>query len=318
MAKFTVGARVLDLLGRQQVAGTPTAVSELFKNAHDAYADHVQVDYFRARSLIVLRDDGIGMTQMEFRSRWLVAATDSKRNDGFTGMPPLDPDKPKRPVMGEKGIGRLAIAVLGPQVLILTRSKRAGPRGPGTACFINWGVFSLPGIGLDDIDVAMEEFAANSIPRAADVERLVEASVKAVLALRQRTNPAMVDDLAKEMRSFVLDPVGMSGTPADRLGLAEGYGTHFYILPSSPDLAQDIDNSGKDDRATAIQKVLIGFNNTMLPGSPVPLMTTSFKDHKPAAAPIDLIGDQEFFTPHEFEIADHHLKGEFDERGQLA
>ena len=38
-------ARTLEMLGRQQIAGIPTAISELFKNANDAYADKVEVDY---------------------------------------------------------------------------------------------------------------------------------------------------------------------------------------------------------------------------------------------------------------------------------
>lgn len=318
MAKFTVGARVIDLLGRQQVAGTPTALSELFKNSHDAYADRVQVDYFRARELIVLRDDGIGMTRDEFQTRWLVAATDSKKNDGHTKMPPVDRDKPKRPVMGEKGIGRLAIALLGEQVLVLTRSKGAGPKGPVTACFINWAVFSLPGISLDDIDLAMEEFPAGSVPGADDVARMVDATADAVMKLGERTNASQVSDIVKVIRRFKTDPSGMSGAPHDGLGLKQGYGTHFYISPSSPELAQDIDGSGKEDRATAIQKVLVGFNNTMLPGTPTPAMTTSFKDHKADAPVRDLIEDEVFFTPQEFEIADHRLQGEFDGSGQFS
>ena len=32
------------MLGRQQIAGIPTAISELFKNAHDAYATRVEAD----------------------------------------------------------------------------------------------------------------------------------------------------------------------------------------------------------------------------------------------------------------------------------
>ena len=42
MARFRTRARTVDMLGRQQIAGIPTAISELFKNAHDAYADHVE------------------------------------------------------------------------------------------------------------------------------------------------------------------------------------------------------------------------------------------------------------------------------------
>ncbi len=34
------------MLGRQQIATVQNALTELFKNAHDAYAKHVRVDFF--------------------------------------------------------------------------------------------------------------------------------------------------------------------------------------------------------------------------------------------------------------------------------
>ena len=83
MATFSVSARTVDMLGRQQIAGIPTAISELFKNAHDAYARNVEVDYFRDDGLFVLRDDGLGMTREDFERRWLTLGTDSKIGFGF-------------------------------------------------------------------------------------------------------------------------------------------------------------------------------------------------------------------------------------------
>ena len=63
MAKFLTSARAVDMLGRQQIAGIPTAISELFKNAYDAYARSVRADYFPDRRLLVLRDDGVGIPE---------------------------------------------------------------------------------------------------------------------------------------------------------------------------------------------------------------------------------------------------------------
>ena len=71
MAKFRARARTVDLLGRQQIVGIPGALHDAFKNAHDAYADHVEIDFFRKDRLLVLRDDGVGMTRKEFEERWL-------------------------------------------------------------------------------------------------------------------------------------------------------------------------------------------------------------------------------------------------------
>src|SRR5436309_844111 len=147
MPNFKTRARALDMLGRQQIAGIPTAISELFKNAYDAYADHVVVDYFRFRNLFLLRDDGLGMTATDFENRWLTLGTESKLGYG-KGLvpPPVDQTKSTRPILGEKGIGRLAIAVIGSQLLILTRAKREERLEDLVAAFIHWGLFEIPGV----------------------------------------------------------------------------------------------------------------------------------------------------------------------------
>src|SRR3954454_21964603 len=99
MAKFRTRARAVDMLGRQQIAGIPTAISELFKNAHDAYADHAEVDFYRNDGLFVLRDDGLGMTEAEFLDRWLVLGTESKLGAPGMDRPPVDPSKSRRPIL---------------------------------------------------------------------------------------------------------------------------------------------------------------------------------------------------------------------------
>lgn len=123
VAKFAVTARAIDMLGRQQVAGIPTAIHELFKNAHDADARRVEVDYWRRDSLLLLRDDGVGMSHDDFVDRWLTVGTDSKLEGGSTTAPPRRAPAAARPVLGEKGIGRLAIATIGPLVLVLTKPR---------------------------------------------------------------------------------------------------------------------------------------------------------------------------------------------------
>ena len=125
MAKIKARARSLDLLGRQQIAGIPNALNELFKNAHDAYADNVDVDFFRDLNMLYLRDNGLGMTKSDFEGRWLTLGTESKM-DTSSGIakPYEDNSLPKRETSGEKGIGRLAIASIGSQVLVVTRARR--------------------------------------------------------------------------------------------------------------------------------------------------------------------------------------------------
>ena len=145
MARFRTRARAVDMLGRQQIAGVPTAISELFKNAHDAYADNAIVDYYRSDRLFVLRDDGFGMTPDEYESRWLTLATESKLTSPGS-VPMARPGHALRAVMGEKGIGRLAIAAIGPQVLILSRAERGHELGELLVSLIHWSLFEIAGV----------------------------------------------------------------------------------------------------------------------------------------------------------------------------
>lgn len=169
MAKFKTRARTLDLLGRQQIAGVPTAINELLKNAHDAYADNVDIDYFRHESIFVIRDDGVGMSKSDFEERWLTLGTESKVQNGKTSLPPIDKAKKYRNQMGEKGIGRLAIASIGKQVLIITKVKGSTEV---TVAFINWQIFELPNLNLDDIVIPVRSFT--DVPDSIQLDSMKE------------------------------------------------------------------------------------------------------------------------------------------------
>jgi len=320
MAKFKARARTLEMLGRQQIAGIPTAISELFKNAHDAYADNVEVDYYRSDGLFVLRDDGLGMTKQDFEERWLTLGTESKLDTGKGLSPPQkDPDKPDRPILGEKGIGRLAIASIGSQVLVLTRAKRQDGLHDLVAAFINWGLFELPGLDLDQVAVPLRTFSSGNLPGRGDVRGMVEEVMSNVKTLEEngKVSPEDMDKLIKKLNNFVLDPQEIDGYLGEPSLAGNGHGTHFYILPADDLLQLAIDGDKNSDKAPSLTKMLIGFTNTMTPDAPPPKITASFRNHKTDDYCEDLISDMVFFTPEEFEMADHHFRGVFDEYGQF-
>ena len=107
---FEVEARLLQELGERLVASPEVALLELVKNASDADAPECQValGVFRGQSILVISDNGDGMTESDFRTRWMRIATNSKR-EPFT-------KRFQRPVTGQKGIGRFAIRFLGSAV----------------------------------------------------------------------------------------------------------------------------------------------------------------------------------------------------------
>lgn len=322
MAGFKARARALDMLGRQQIAGIPTAISELFKNAHDAYADNVIVDYFRSDKLFVLRDDGYGMTRKDFEEKWLTLGTESKlggENDDT--LPPI-PEGKERPIMGEKGIGRLAIASIGDHILVLTRAKRKDGLHDLVMSFIYWRLFEIPGINLEQVVIPIKTITGGQLPDADDFEEL-NSEVKAnIFLLREQGY------LSKREAFNLLIPLNEFSLVAEKIDKYligpslkdEGTGTHFIICPANEMLESSIDGDsfGKlSQREPPLRKTLLGFTNTMFPDSPVPVIKTSFRDHKSDEYFDDIIETSEFWIPEEYTKADHHISGEFDEYGQF-
>ena len=319
MVGIRVRARALDMLGRQQIAGIPTAISELFKNAHDAYAHRVEVDFFRRTGLLVLRDDGIGMSHQDFLDRWLTLGTESKLGANFgLAPPPLDPAQAVRPIMGEKGIGRLAIAAIGPQVLVLTRAKVRETSDELVAAFIHWGIFGLPGVDLDDIQIPMRTFPGESLPSSIDIAHMVDEVRENVEYVASRLPRSQFEVILDELNNFDIDPAELyKRLPEGPTLLEQGHGTHFIVRPTEETLPDDIDGSKSDDTASPLIKVLVGFTNTMTDQISSPAIVARFRDHAVDGLVTERIAGSAFFTPEEFSGADHHVVGEFDEYGQF-
>lgn len=317
MAKIRVRARAVDMLGRQQIAGIPTAIHELFKNAHDAYAARVDVDFFREDGLLILRDDGYGMTREEFEDRWLTLGTESKVTANIEETPwPKLLKIPRRPVMGEKGIGRLAIAAIGPQVLVVTRAIREDGLSTTTVCLVHWGVFEVPGIDLDEIEIPVIELKHTAYPDAAVVRTLAETCKRNLEDLGDRLPKEERKRIFDDLDAVEFDPTAfLDYIKVPGMGV-KGHGTHFFVLPVHAMLEDDIDDI-QHDIAPPLQKMLLGFGNTMLPGAGTTPLHASFRDHLRDGRVNELIGDNNFFLPEEFLSADHHFKGEFDAFGQF-
>lgn len=318
MTTFKTRARTLDMLGRQQIAGIPTAISELFKNAHDAYADRAEIDYYRSDRLFVLRDDGMGMTQPEFIERWLTIGTESKIGSARTSsFPRRDADQKIRPMLGEKGIGRLAIATIGPQVLVFTRAKREEFLSDLTVAFVNWSLYECPGVDLDDIRIPIRTFSNGELPSHEDISLMLAEFRENSERLRGTIGEDIYARISNELQEFNIDPKDINSYLGEPTLSGTGSGTHFIISPASDLLPLDIDGERSVDRATPLVKALLGFTNTMIPNHSSPVIRVAFRDHRTDDFVDEFIADREFFTPDEFENADHQIRGRVDEYGQF-
>jgi len=111
------------LLGRELITDRITALVELVKNAYDANAENVYINFYNTSSLengkIVIQDDGFGMSADDIKNKWMKIGTDSKRKNKFSPKPF------SRRVVGEKGIGRFAIDKLGANCKILSKTQES-------------------------------------------------------------------------------------------------------------------------------------------------------------------------------------------------
>ncbi|WP_126454366.1 ATP-binding protein [Sulfuriflexus mobilis] len=151
---FRTRARTIDHLGREQIADCPTAISELWKNAYDAYAEAVALHIYDSEvPIAAIVDDGHGMNRDEFIDKWLVVGTESKTTTGE--VPEEDRHGlPYRQKQGQKGIGRLSVAALGPLLLVVSKRRH----DPFTAALIDWRLFENPFLFLQDIKIPIVDF----------------------------------------------------------------------------------------------------------------------------------------------------------------
>ncbi|MDT7836267.1 ATP-binding protein [Aquabacterium sp. OR-4] len=133
---FDVSTGLKRVLGRELITDDEVAIFELVKNSFDAGADSVRL-YFD-EDMIVIADNGSGMSYEDLTSKWLFVAYSSKRSDrsadDFRNVA-----AERRHYAGSKGIGRFSSDRLGEEVIIQSR-----PRGRAKAVHrltVDWELF---------------------------------------------------------------------------------------------------------------------------------------------------------------------------------
>ena len=332
LQSFETRARTIDHLGRGQIADCPTAVSELWKNAYDAYACHAAMHiFYGAPPLAAVFDDGHGMTADEFKSRWMVIGTESKVDD--TQTPAVDRlGLGERPRQGEKGIGRLSAAFLGPVTLVVSRHQSRFVAG-----LVDWRLFGNPYLTLSDVRVPVEEFdrpnelaqllpsmirsSANNLvgkgSRSAEIQD-AWARFSAQEARRDRQTTAdrvqgfaaSADSLATRILSEVL-PKWSAWTDA------RSHGTALVIVEAGPELAVWVETDRDDDEFAAAQRLL----QATLTGFVDPYVKRPRQDftyeavvHR-AEGPKTIVSSEVTFGLEDLLGLEHYVVGHVDENG---
>ncbi|MEG5565800.1 sensor histidine kinase [Enterobacter ludwigii] len=114
---FDLSPRVPLQLGRESIASSSTAITELVKNSYDADSKSVEIRFFKLNcplSVLVIEDDGNGMTPEMLINSWLKIGTENKVKNTVSAK--------GRVLTGAKGLGRLGIDRLCRKMILQTKS----------------------------------------------------------------------------------------------------------------------------------------------------------------------------------------------------
>lgn len=149
--KIKAKSHVLNLLGNELIGNDGLAIFELVKNAYDADAEVVSIDFIELNSpnqKIIIEDDGHGMTPEVINDIWLTIGTDNKRGQNKKPSP-----KFKRITLGEKGVGRLAVHKL---ARIITLETQIEGDMYSTRFTIDWPNLIKSSEYIQDLEVDVE------------------------------------------------------------------------------------------------------------------------------------------------------------------
>ena len=153
---FTVDAGLIQRLGYELVGRAETAVSELIKNAYDADATIVDVDFIDSNikgGTLIVSDNGVGMTENQLINGFMrISSADKVHN-------PISKRFGRRKA-GRKGIGRFATQRLGEELIIITQTKDAKK---ASRIVIKWNEYTIDRelssitFPIEEIDKVKEE-----------------------------------------------------------------------------------------------------------------------------------------------------------------
>lgn len=113
---FNISLSILNHLGRNLYRSFMTVLGEAISNSWDADANNVYITIDRDSKILIVRDDGDGMNENDFQNKFLKIGY-SKRKDNKTHT------MLKRPFIGRKGIGKLALLSCAQRITVLTKTK---------------------------------------------------------------------------------------------------------------------------------------------------------------------------------------------------
>jgi len=184
---FTARARLMVLLGEQLITDEVAAVSELIKNAYDADAKNVKLILTSVtdpdKGMIQIIDNGNGMSKKVIIDGWLELATTLKARTPEEKR--RRSEILKRPILGEKGLGRLAVHKLGTSTEIVSRARKSNKE---VVLKVEWEQFEDREKYLEKVPVTVTERAPEQFITSKLGENFPHGTMITVTRIRNNWN----------------------------------------------------------------------------------------------------------------------------------
>lgn len=325
--QFRAKARAVDLLGKGQIADLPTAITELWKNGYDAYADNLKAIIYEAgyknlkNSIFAITDDGKGMSRKEIVDKWLVLGTDSKSRNELEKKESIETLwKKPRIKSGEKGIGRLSVAFLGSPMLMLTKKRGHALQ----AMLFDWRLLENYNLFLDDIEIPIIEIEhANQFNL--QFSKLKKSFLKNFEEEKRSKESVIWEESQQQLKTEIITSINNIELPEffevqfldDIISIDEENGTKFIIFEPIEQITNLIkkDDDNINDNEFIISS-LSGFTNEFK--NKINKINTEIPIYKSDDGVFDFLTSKgSFFNNKDFEFADVVIDGKFDGDGSF-
>ena len=225
---FKVSPRVIFQLGESLISDEIQALVEIIKNSYDADASFVKIEIDSSENNeIIITDNGKGMNYEELISSWLHIANSSKRTQRLENRLT---EKNRMP-LGDKGLGRLGLQIIGSDLYIETKAENDSTYNLS----INWNDFRNAR-DLNDVPISIK--SGGILQKKGTyirISNLINPNIwKEETAKKKLKNEfSKMISPYKEIRKFIV-VLELNGSPIDLVELPE------KILDIS-DIKYDID-----------------------------------------------------------------------------
>lgn len=206
--RFSTHAHIKSIIGKDLITDDNIAVLELVKNSFDAGSRKVELIFqnilqnddiekikfpTKNSSKLIIKDDGIGMSEFDISKKWLnIAYSEKKEKKEEFG----------RVLAGNKGVGRFSCDRLGRFLTIYSRKKGESY----IKLFIDWKVFEKEGqidFNIQDVEFEIENLNDKEFVSSTGYSKFESGTILEIACLREHWHSNKIISLKRQLERLI-------------------------------------------------------------------------------------------------------------------